>query len=75
MAKIVLIVLGLVLVYWILKRYRRGVDTNSQAPRAKNAEDMVRCEHCGVHLPRSESITAGGRFFCTSEHRDRHEGR
>ena len=32
-------------------------------------EDMVRCAVCGVHLPRSESFTSRGKFFCSDEHR------
>ena len=31
-------------------------------------EDMVRCAHCGVHVPRSESISGDGDFFCSEEH-------
>jgi uncharacterized protein len=30
---------------------------------------MVRCAVCGVHLPRSESFTSRGQFYCTDEHR------
>lgn len=74
MAKIGLLVLGLVLVYWMLKSYRRGVDRTSAAPPAE-VEDMVRCDRCGVHLPRSESVATGGRFYCTPEHqRERDSG-
>ena len=75
MAKIILLVLGLVLVYWTLKSYRRGVDRHDAPPPAKAGEDMVRCEHCGVHLPRSESITTRGVFYCTAEHQREHKGR
>ncbi len=53
-------------VYWLLKSY-------SKQPTKKdetfNAEDMVRCSKCGVHLPKSESILAGGEFFCSEAHR------
>jgi uncharacterized protein len=35
----------------------------------KPAEDMVRCQVCGVNLPRSEAILSQGRFFCSDEHR------
>jgi len=50
----------------LIKSYRKNV------PKQDNpvAEDMVRCAHCGVHLPKSESILAGGNFFCCAEHRD-----
>jgi uncharacterized protein len=34
---------------------------------------MVQCARCGVHLPRSESITAQGTFFCSAEHQRVHQ--
>jgi uncharacterized protein len=73
LGKIILLVLGLVLVYWILKRYARGVGRRDAPPPARSSEDMVRCERCGVHLPRSESITTQGRFYCTAEHQREHQ--
>jgi uncharacterized protein len=33
------------------------------------AERMVECAHCGVHLPESESLSVGGKHFCSEEHR------
>ena len=72
--KIILLVLGLVLVYWILKSYRRGVERATAPPPARLSEDMVRCERCGVHLPRSESLITQGQFFCTPEHQREHQG-
>ena len=73
MAKILLLVLGLFLAYWILKGYRRKIDRRKDAPRVEN-EDMVRCAQCGVHLPRSESLPAGQSFYCSAEHRQSHQG-
>lgn len=32
------------------------------------AEPMARCAVCEVHLPQSEAILAGGRYFCCQEH-------
>ena len=72
--KIILLVLGIVLVYWVLKSYLRGVERAAARPRERLSEDMVRCERCGVHLPRSESITTHGLFFCTPEHQREHQG-
>ena len=68
MAKIILLFLGLALAYWILKSYRRRVDRRESQKPAAGSEDMVRCAQCGVHLPRSESITTQGRFYCSPEH-------
>ena len=75
MAKIILLALGLLFVYWLLKGYRRRVDGDAtgSAPRTE-AETMVKCAQCGVHLPRSESITARGIFYCSAEHQRSHQG-
>lgn len=73
MAKIILLVLGLLLAYSILRNYRRRIDRDNE-PSAGSSEDMVRCEHCGVHLPRSESVAAQGRHYCSVEHRERQSG-
>ncbi len=66
-----LLVLGVV-VWWALRtlwRARNGGrrdDTRDAKPAAP--EDMVRCVHCGVHLPRSEGLLRDGRLFCSEEH-------
>ena len=33
-------------------------------------ELMMSCAVCGVHLPASEAVFAGGKVFCGPEHRD-----
>ena len=75
MAKIILLALGILFVYWLLKGYRRRVDGDAAgtAPRTE-AETMVKCAQCGVHLPRSESIMARGSFYCSAEHQRSHQG-
>ena len=73
MAKIIFLVLGVVLAYWILKGYRRKMDHGQPPPQARDEETMVRCAQCGVHLPRSESITTGGQYFCSTEHQRLHQ--
>jgi len=71
LARIILLVLGLLLAYWILKGYRKRVE-REEPPRAGGEEDMVQCAQCGVHLPRSESLTTGEKFYCSAEHRRQH---
>jgi len=39
----------------------------AQAP-APDSEPMVRCAHCGIHLPRSEALLQGGLTWCGPEH-------
>ena len=33
-----------------------------------NPEEMVQCQYCKVHLPRSEAVTSGDRFYCSRAH-------
>jgi uncharacterized protein len=32
---------------------------------------MVACQHCGLHLPRSEALTHGKHHYCCAEHQRR----
>ena len=75
MAKLLLLVVVVGIVYALLRNYQRAIARQqdrtaaSDQPRAV-AEDMVRCDHCGVHLPRSEGFLSQGRYFCTDDHRN-----
>ena len=66
MGKLIFIVLGIVFAWWVLSSYRKSLTRGEPPPAAP--EDMVRCAHCGVHLPRSESHSGNGEFFCNEEH-------
>lgn len=44
-------------------------------PAAALPEPMVRCAECGVHAPRSESVSLAGESFCCNEHARRHAAR
>lgn len=63
---LLLLVIGFV-VWGVLRAYQRSL-SKPPAPRQRDVEDMVKCAHCGVNLPRSEAIYSGGAFFCTPEH-------
>lgn len=40
-----------------------------QAPaQPKPLESMVRCAHCGIHLPRSEALLQNGQTWCSADH-------
>jgi uncharacterized protein len=38
------------------------------APPVEHAEAMVQCEHCGIHMPRSEAVLSQGHTWCSIEH-------
>jgi uncharacterized protein len=67
LAKFLLLIAVIVIAYAVVKNSSRRRDR--QQPAAPPApEDMVRCNVCGVHLPRSESLKSSGEFFCSEEH-------
>lgn len=65
MGKILLLALGVWLLLTILKGYRRSLDA---APPADKTDDMVRCEHCGVYVPKGESILKNDKYYCCEAH-------
>ncbi|CAG9181646.1 hypothetical protein LMG23992_04549 [Cupriavidus laharis] len=72
----ILILLAVVLgVFWWLRS--RAEAQREEAARAtrptpasrdNEAEAMVQCAHCGVHLPRSEAIAWRGLHYCRRSH-------
>jgi len=73
MSRLLFLAVVIAIVYWLLKSYRKQLPKEDAAPR--QAEDMVPCAHCGVHLPKHEGIQAGGKFYCSEEHRRIHAGK
>ena len=58
----------LAVVWWLWSKRQNKVSDPS--PRQHQApENMLSCAHCGVHLPESEGIVAGDRFYCSEAHR------
>nr|MBA2483461.1 hypothetical protein [Nitrosomonas sp.] len=35
--------------------------------------DMVKCDHCGLHILRNEAVTDGDKYFCSDEHRQQYQ--
>lgn len=36
--------------------------------KPQHPESMVRCAHCGIHMPRSEAVLMDGKTWCSQEH-------
>jgi len=66
MSRLIFIILAIGLVYWLLKKTFR--QSNDKVDEAKPSEEMVRCAQCGVHIPKSESWSARGNYFCSEAH-------
>jgi uncharacterized protein len=53
----------------------RPGDRDDAERGGNGGELMMSCAVCGVHLPASEAVFAGGKVFCGPEHRDVDEAR
>lgn len=74
MGKLLVLIVVVLAAFALLKALagaKRG--SRPDSPRAGSrpapGERMVPCGQCGVNVPESEALAAGGRFFCCDEHR------
>lgn len=59
--------------WWLWSKRKVSTSSDSSPERAvPEAEKMVTCIHCGVHLPESEGLNDGGLVFCCEAHRAAH---
>ena len=67
-----IIILAVLFVSRILSHQKAQSRQAADRRRADDAraasETMVRCAHCGIHLPRSEAVLIQGKTWCSTEH-------
>lgn len=69
MGKFLLVILVLAVIgggWWI--KHRAKLTAGRKPPRL---EAMLRCAHCGLHVPRSEALMLGEHAYCSAAHRER----
>ena len=64
-----LILLGLViwLLFRLYQRFIKGRSSQKRETRQING-DMVRCKHCGIHVPEAEAIKKDNDYYCSQAH-------
>lgn len=66
---VLLIVLAVAIGVW---RSRRAKETQAHTYRqspSPDAQDVLACAHCGVHIPKAEALMLGSQAYCSAEHR------
>ncbi|HGO6125097.1 TPA: PP0621 family protein [Burkholderia cepacia] len=88
MRQILLLILLFFAGSWLARKLRQAQE-HAQARTGRGAgaarpngdaarslpEPMVRCAECGVHAPKGDAVVAGGEYFCSTEHAQRHGAR
>lgn len=67
MGRVLLLALAVLVLVWLVRRALASRRTDA-TPRDAQGGALVRCAHCGVHLPRAEARAAEGRDYCSEEH-------
>jgi len=69
--KFLLFLAILLLVVWLWRSGRRSEQRSDEAtPSAPpGPQEMVRCAHCGVHLPHGDAVVGRIGLYCSPEHR------
>jgi uncharacterized protein len=74
MLRVILLVAGVAALVWLVRRAFEPASSEPGPERAARdgaragVDELVRCAHCGVHVPRVEAQTLDGRHFCSREH-------
>lgn len=78
MGRLLVLIAIVVALAWLLRRALARVERERTAGTAAadpNAPgDLVRCAHCGVHLPRAEARESAGALYCSDDHAARGPG-
>lgn len=67
-----LIIIGLI-IWFLYRAFQRMLEKprSTETPkRPLTSQDMVKCAHCGIHIPRDEALERDGKSYCSPEHRD-----
>jgi uncharacterized protein len=66
--RLLILILAIALLAFILKALFHKPAPVKRSPN-KFGEKMVPCAVCELHLPASEAVREGERYFCSREHR------
>lgn len=58
----------MVLVWWAWRR-SRSAGLRNTPPTEPRTQEMVICNHCGVHLPHNEAVSGLRGQYCSPAHR------
>jgi len=67
--KYVLVLLVVLVFGWLMFRGRgRQKSSGGKAPKGQ-AQSMIECDHCGIHLPHSDAVVDRSGSYCCDAHK------
>jgi uncharacterized protein len=74
--KIILILVVVLVGVWLWRTGRQGSvsrDSPKTPANPSDPQEMVSCQLCALHFPRSEAVTGRLGLYCCGDHRQRAE--
>ena len=68
MVRLLVLIALVVAAVWLIRRALRPQVSRNKSPETAQADDLVRCAHCAVLLPRAEARQADGALYCGEDH-------
>ncbi len=68
MLRFVVLVAAVWVAFLIVRQLLRSGSARPNAPRLPDTR-MVRCAHCGLHVPEDEALQHEKHYFCSEKHR------
>lgn len=61
---------------WLWRKFKAPAASNQSQrnSRERDAAPMVRCAHCGVHLPRDRALGNQQQWYCSQAHLEQGPG-
>ncbi|MDX1250883.1 MAG: hypothetical protein IDH49_01245 [Gammaproteobacteria bacterium] len=73
--RFILLVVVVWLVFRLVKRFLNRPSKDSSRISSKQPGDMVRCEQCGLHIPKIEAMRDGEHYYCSRQHLEESKGK
>ena len=67
-----IIFIAAIWVVLLIIRFYLGQSSQKRASQSSKKIETVRCEQCGLVLPKKEAILQQNYFFCSQQHADSH---
>jgi uncharacterized protein len=61
--------IGLYVAFRVWRGARQGSAGQGRPGRPAAGEAMVRCDHCGLNVPKSDAVADGDLWYCSEDHR------
>ncbi|MGA6098512.1 PP0621 family protein [Stutzerimonas marianensis] len=55
-------------VFWLWRRLKKPASTRPGKRTEQASLKMVRCAHCGVHVPEEQALQSHDQWYCSQAH-------